>query len=76
MNQAIQIMMNQLKARNPQIFQMIEQARINQNNPIEVFKQVTSKYSTEQMDSFYKQAKNMGFSDELINEVKNGINTK
>ena len=55
---------------------MIEQARINQNNPIEVFKQVTSKYSTEQMDSFYKQAKNMGFSDELINEVKNGINIK
>ena len=76
MNQAIQIMMNQLKARNPQIFQMIEQARVNQNNPIELFKQVTSKYSPEQMDNFYKQAKNMGFSDDLINEVKNGINTK
>ena len=41
-----------------------------------MFKQITSKYSPEQMDSFYKQAKNMGFSDDLINQVKNGINTK
>lgn len=55
---------------------MVEQARQNQNNPMELFKQITSNYSDEQMNNFYKQAEQMGFSEELINQVKNGINTK
>lgn len=61
--------------RNPQLFQMVEQAKQNQNNPMELFKQVTSKYTPEQMNSFYTQAEQMGFSKDLINQVKNGINT-
>ena len=76
MNQVMQMMMNQLKAKNPQLFQMVEQARTNQSNPMELFKQVTSKYSPEQMTKFYNQAEQMGFSKDLINQVKNGINTK
>lgn len=76
MNQAIQIMLNQLKAKNPQVFQLVEQARVNQNNPIELFKQVTSKYSPEQMTNFYSQAEQMGFSKDLINKLKEGINAK
>lgn len=65
-----------MKAKNPQMFQIVEQARQNQNNPMELFKQITSNYSDEQMNNFYKQAEQMGFSEELINQVKNGINTK
>lgn len=61
--------------RNPQLFQMVEQAKQNQNNPMELFKQVTSKYTPEQMNSFYAQAEQMGFSKDLINQVKEGINT-
>lgn len=60
--------------KNPQMYQMINQAKENQNNPMELFKSVTSNYSSEQMENFYNQAKKMGFSDELIEEVKNGIN--
>ena len=55
---------------------MVEQARTNQSNPMEMFKQITSKYSPEQMTTFYNQAEKMGFSKDLINQVKNGINTK
>jgi len=57
------------------MFQMVEQARQSQNNPVELFKQITSKYTPEQMNAFYNQAEQMGFSKDLINQVKNGINT-
>lgn len=58
------------------MFQLVEQARVNQNNPMELFKQVTSKYTPEQMTNFYSQAEKMGFSKDLINQVKEGINAK
>ena len=52
------------------MFQMVEQARQNQNNPIDLFKQVTSKRTPEQMDAFYKQIEQMGFSPDIINQFK------
>ena len=58
------------------MFQRIEQLRQNQSNPIEIFKQVTNGYSTDQMNNFYNQARNMGFSDDLINQLKNGVDTQ
>ena len=76
MNQITMILMNQLKAKNPQMFQRIEQLRQNQSNPIEIFKQVTNGYSNDQMNNFYNQARNMGFSDDLINQLKNGVDTQ
>ena len=48
----------------------------NQSNPIEIFKQVTNGYSNDQMNNFYNQARNMGFSDDLINQLKNGVDTQ
>ena len=55
---------------------MVEKAKKNQNNPIELFKQVTNNYSEDQMNNFYNQAERMGFSKDLINQLKNGINAK
>jgi len=52
------------------MFQMVEQARKNQNNPIDFFKQITNGRSPEQMDAFYKQVEQMGFSPDLINQLK------
>ena len=69
-NQMLQMLMNQLKAKNPQMFQMVEQARQNQSNPIEMFKQVTNNYSPEQMNNFYQQIERMGFSPDLIEQLK------
>ncbi|MBQ6754234.1 MAG: hypothetical protein IJR03_03415 [Bacteroidales bacterium] len=54
----------------------MEQLMQNQSNPVEVFKQVTSGYSQGQMDNFFNQVKNMGFGDDLINQLKNGVDTK
>ena len=75
-NQMIMMLLNQLKAKNPQMFQMVEQARKNKNNPIEFFKQVTNDRTPEQMEEFYKRTEQMGFSPDLINQLRDGINSK
>lgn len=61
---------------NPQLFQMINQARQNQNNPMELFKQATANYTPQQLDGLFSRAKQMGMPDDFIEQVKQGINTK
>ena len=69
-NQLINMMMNQLKSKNPQAFQFLEQARQNQNNPQELFKQITNGYTPEQMTALFDKAKQFGISDDVINQLK------
>ena len=75
-NPMLTMYLNQLKAKNPQMFNTVNQAIKNKNNPMELFKQVTSNFDDKTKTQFFNQAKQMGFSDELIEQVKNGINTK
>ena len=63
-----------LKVRNPQLFQQVEGLVKNNGNPMELFKQITGNYSPEQMEQLYSQAKQFGISDDVINQVQNGIN--
>ena len=58
------------------MYNTINQAMQNRNNPMELFKQVTSNFDDNKRNAFFQQARQMGFSDELINQVQNGINTK
>lgn len=64
------MLMNQLKAKNPQMFQMVEQAQKNQSNPVDLFKQITSKNTPEQMNTFYKRVEQMGFPEDIIKKLK------
>lgn len=59
-----------MKAKNPQMLQMIQQAQKNNGNPVDLFKQITNGRSEEQMNQFYKQVEQMGFSPEIINKLK------
>lgn len=52
------------------MFQMVEQARKNQNDPKELFKQITSNNTPEQMNNFYKQIEQMGVPTDLINQIR------
>ena len=52
------------------MLKMVEQARQNQSNPIDLFRQITNKRSPEQMNAFYKQIEQMGFSPDIINQLK------
>ena len=63
--------MNQLQARNPQAFQMINQARNSGTNPQEFIKQIMNGATPEQMQNVLTQAKNMGVPDEILNQVQN-----
>ena len=65
-----------MKAKNPQVFQMVEQARKNNGNPLDMFKQITNNYKPEQLNMLFDRAKQMGVPEEYINQVKNGINAK
>ena len=68
-NQVMNMLMSQLKAKNPQAFQLIEQAQKNQSNPKELFNQITSSYSPNQMQELINKARNFGVPEEIINQV-------
>jgi len=69
------MLMNQLKARNPQLFQMVNNIRQSNGNPQELFKQITSGYTPEQMKRFNQYAQQFGITQEQLNQI-NGINTE
>ena len=75
-NQLMTMLMNQLKMRNPQVFQMVEQARKNNSDPMDMFRQITSNYKPEQLNSLFDRAKQLGVPDDYIKELRNGINAK
>lgn len=61
--------------KNPQMFNQYEQIRKNNTNPMDLFKQMTSSYTPQQMASFMNFAQSMGVPNELLQQVQNnGIN--
>lgn len=58
------------------MYQFLEQARKNNSNPMEIFKQITNNYQPEQLNNLFERAKQLGVPEEYINQVKDGINTK
>ena len=74
MNQLIQMLMNQLKMRNPQMLQQYQELQKNQGNPQEFLTGLMSNYSPEQVERFRSYVRGFGFTDEQLN--KYGINSK
>jgi len=58
------------------MFQMLEKAQQSKSNPMELFKQVTSKYTPEQMQNLMNTAKQYGVPEDVIKQVNEGINAK
>lgn len=58
------------------MYQQINQLRQSNGNPMELFKQVMNNYDDKKRNAFFQQAKQMGFNEELLNQVQSGINTK
>ena len=56
--------------RNPQMFQMLEQAQKNKSNPEELFKEITKNYKPEQIDMIFNKARQFGIGDDVINKLK------
>ncbi len=68
------MLQNQLKAKNPQIFQQFQNLQKNQNDPQKLISEMTSKYTPEQMTNFMKFANGYGISNEQLEKF--GIKTK
>lgn len=59
------------------MYQLINQARQNNSNPMDLLKQVTNGYTPEQMSSLFARAKQMGVPDSVLEQIQNnGINAK
>ena len=60
--------------RNPQAIKQIEELKKNNGNPNELIKQITGKYTPEQMQKFRQFASGFGISEDQLNNF--GITSK
>lgn len=63
--------MSQLQARNPQMVQMINQARNSGTNPQDFLKQVMQNSSSSDVQNVLLQAQQMGVPEEVLKTVQN-----
>ena len=63
--------MSQLQARNPQMVQMINQARNSGTNPQDFLKQVMQNSSSNDVQNVLLQAQQMGVPEEVLKTVQN-----
>ena len=63
--------MSQLKARNPQMYQTINQARNSGANPQDFVKQMTQNATPEQMQGVLTQAQQFGVPRDILAQVQN-----
>lgn len=77
-NMRVNNLMNQLKVRQPQMFQMLNQVSQNQGDYMGLLKQTIGNYTPQQLQNYYSIAQQMGFPNEVLIEVQNqmGINTQ
>lgn len=58
------------------MFQVVNQLRQNNGDPTKLFKEITNKYTPEQMNNLFNRAQQMGVPADVINNLKKDINTK
>lgn len=65
---------NQLKAKNPQMFQQFQNLVKNQNDPKKIINDMTKGYTPEQIKNFMSFANGFGISNEQLDSF--GIKVK
>lgn len=63
--------MNQLQMKNPQMFQLINQARNNGANPQGMLKQMIGNGNAQNFQAVMQQAKSMGCPDDVLSQIQN-----
>lgn len=71
MNFIVQSLMNQLKQRNPNGFQFLDQAMKNGGNPQALVQQIMGSATPEQRQNIITQAKNYGVPDNYLAQIQN-----
>ena len=71
MNFITQMLMNQLQQKNPQGFQIVNQAMQSNGNPQAILQQVLTNATPEQREGLLKQAKNYGVPNDVLLQIQN-----
>ena len=61
----------QLQKQNPQMYQLLNQAKQNNVNPNDLFRQLTQNYTPQQMQNLFSNAQQMGFPNEILQQLQN-----
>ena len=70
-NPIMSMLMNQLQAKNPQGFQVINQMMNSGGNPKEILQQMMGNTNPEQMQNIIQQAKQFGVPDNILSQLQN-----
>ena len=70
-NGIINMLMSRLQSKNPQGFQMIQQAMNSGGNPQVMLQQLKSKAEPQQIQSILQQAKQMGCPENILAQIQN-----
>lgn len=65
------LLMTQLRAKNPQIASQISNAMNSGSNPQEIIKQMLGNANQEQIKSVLNQAKQFGVPEDILKQVQN-----
>lgn len=65
--------MNQMQTKNPQMFQMINQAKNSGANPQEFMKQIMKNATPQDMQQTFQMAKQFGVPNEVLQQIQNSI---
>lgn len=71
MNFVLQTLMNRLQGKNPQAFQLVNNAMNNGGNPSAVLKQMMGKATPEQKQNLLQQARSFGCPDNILKQIQN-----
>jgi hypothetical protein len=63
--------MQQLQARNPQSYQMINNAMQSGGNPQAMLQQMLSNATPDQRQQLFGQAKNIGVPEDILKQLQN-----
>lgn len=52
------------------MYKMLEETKKNQNNPMDLLKEVTKNYTPEQMNNLFEQSKKFGVPEDMIKQIE------
>ena len=70
-NMITQMLMNQLRVKNPQGYQTVQNLIQNNGDPQAFLHQIMQKATPEQKQQLFKQAKNYGVPNDFLAQIQN-----
>ena len=70
MNQMMNMLLNQLKMKNPQMASQIQSMINNGGNPMELYKQITNGMSPENVSKMMTQMQSFGVPEEALKQMQ------